>query len=668
MSSTPKPPPAPPIETDEAVQVDTSAVESDKPSVAIIKSGYLEKIKGGSLTTRWVKRYYVLTEDSLCRFDRQEGDVFMGVQKARYLLIDILSIALNETSDSMFHISMKGGHVSKLKAKSKAEATKWKGAIQSAVYRAQRQAKHNTPRVKKRQRRTISGDFQGLVFGHSAQVVASPFRLTVQLSDGQKSKGNSLVPSEEMCVGCVEHDNVFVVETDEGGIGRIPASRFEGIEKKDELMRIVYEEDEGDSLMKSLKEENSGTLNEDIYGRLLSCKLRFRWTNLTDGSKGARRRGYMKIAIPTLAMTICSVILAQEDVQFHGEYILWGTALACACAFVFVSDAIRDITLPEEQPVRVCYVSLVDDDGDLARRNAKKKKDLPAMFDAQSLLESISLDMNDEFNHADIPLNQETPQRWLNAEKDDPQLARRRWKFTEKWRADQGVDRILEIPHVNYEKIKPVFQNYYYSVDREGRCPLYIESPALLDIQNLQKAGLTIDDFIFHYIWITEYIWTEYMKGNEESRTLLLMDLEDVSMSTVRGKSMEIIKKMMKIFGTHYPERTEKAFICNGPWWFNSVYTVVKVIMNKNTVAKFNVFSSNKSKSLADALKEYVDEDKIPIKYGGTSAGSMLDAPVEKQMRAFAHAVVKKCGLQMAPCEWTPPNYVGYSEESLKSP
>ena len=146
------------------------------------------------------------------------------------------------------------------------------------------------------------------------------------------------------------------------------------------------------------------------------------------------------------------------------------------------------------------------------------------------------------------------------------------------------------------------------------------------------------------------------------------MDLEDVSMSTVRGKSMEIIKKMMKIFGTHYPERTEKAFICNGPWWFNSVYTVVKVIMNKNTVAKFNVFSSNKSKSLADALKEYVDEDKIPIKYGGTSAGSMLDAPVEKQMRAFAHAVVKKCGLQMAPCEWTPPNYVGYSEESLKSP
>ena len=195
MSSTPKPPPAP-IETDETVQEDTSAIESDKPSVAIIKSGYLEKIKGGTLNTKWVKRYYVLTEDSLCRFDRQEGDVFMGVQKARYLLTDILSIAANETSDSMFHISMRGGHVSKLKAKSKAEATKWKGAIQSAVYRAQRQAKHNTPRVKKRQRRTISGDFQGLVFGHSAQVVASPFRLTVQLSDGQKSKGGKKIPKE----------------------------------------------------------------------------------------------------------------------------------------------------------------------------------------------------------------------------------------------------------------------------------------------------------------------------------------------------------------------------------------------------------------------------------------------------------------------------------------
>jgi hypothetical protein len=632
--------------------------EEKKPSVNVIKSGYLEKKKGGFSMGGWVTRYFVLTEDSLCRFKREEGDVFCGLQKARHVLTEIDRVKLE---GSHLNVTVHGD-VMYLKAKNTAEATKWKGAINAAVARARRREQHSTPVVTKKKRRgTITGDFQGLVFGRSAAVVASPFRLTVQLSNGEKSKGNSLVPGEEMCVGMVEDDNVFVVETDEGGIGRIPAKVFATVDKADKLMNIKYEDNDGEDMSPEAQAQrvaDGRKPNEDVYGRLLSCKLKFRWRNLTEGTKGARKRGYLKLFVPSVAVVVCSFILQQDEATFRGVYVLWMTMIASAVGFVYASNAIDEIRKAEEEPLRVVYVSLIDDDGEIARRNAKKKKELPAMFDSAKLLSSMELDMHDEMLYADIPLSTPTPQRWLNAEKDDPAFARRRWRFTTKWREDYGVDRILEIPHVNFDRMKPIFQNCYFAIGKSGRCPLYIEMPAKLDISNLPKCDLTLDDFVFHYIWISEYIYEQKFNGSDDCRSLTLYDLEGVGISTVRGKTMDMVKKMMKIMGTHYPERTQRAFICNGPWWFNSVWSMIKAFADPVTVSKFLVFPKNTDKKFQAALQEVVDIDNIPKRFGGTDERRYLHSDLEVEMRDFARKVVKKNNMEMKKVIWAPDDFI----------
>ena len=75
---------------------DTAVAESDEETqyVNVIKSGYLEKKGGGLSMGGWVNRYFVLTEDSLCRFKREEGDVFCGLQKARHSLTDVTKVKL----------------------------------------------------------------------------------------------------------------------------------------------------------------------------------------------------------------------------------------------------------------------------------------------------------------------------------------------------------------------------------------------------------------------------------------------------------------------------------------------------------------------------------------------------------------------------------------------
>ncbi len=628
-------------------QLDDHTTETDKPTVSVIKTGMLEKPHG--YVGSWVARYYVLTEDALCRFHRKDDDDFFGKQIAKYMLTDVENIALKQDEKSIIHIDIIKHGKRILRAKSIAEATKWKGAITAAVNRAKMALKTHNPR-KHARRRTVTGDFSGLVFGRSATVLPSPFRLTVSMADGQSSKGNSLVPDEELCVGTVEKDHVFVVETEDGGSGRVPAKHFANKEKVEYVMEIAYDDEGNEAEIKTNNDDGT-----DSFGRLLECKLRFRWKNMTNGVKAGKFQGFVKIIVPSLAIGYCTQIL-REAGAFQGQVILMAILLVFGFGFIWASGAINDIFRKEEDPIRVCYVALLDDNGEISRRNAQKRKELPPIFDADKILESLHDDREDPENQARISVNIPTPQRWLNCEPGDPRLARVRWKFTSKWREEQCIDRILEIPHTKYERMKPIFQNFYFSVDKSGIHPVYIERPAQLEIGNLKKAGLSIGDFIFHYLWITEYIWEVKFQGDENAKTLQILDLKGLSISLVRGKTFEVIKKMIKLFGMHWPERSFKAFIVNAPFWFNSIWGIIRNFLNKRTVEKFRVFSSSTDSKFHKELLNYVDAENLPERYGGTNPCKLAESPLELEMKAYAHSVVKKNNMAMEEVTWRPSN------------
>ena len=625
--------------------LDDHTTETDKPTVSVIKTGILEKPHGAFGS--WVGRYYVLTEDALCRFHRKADDDFFGKQIAKYILTDVENVLLKQDDKRVIHVDVAKHGQRVLRAKTIAEATKWKGAITAAVNRAIMEQKTQNPNVMRR-RRTVTGDFSGLVFGRSAAVLPSPFRLTVSMSDGQSSKGNSLVPDEELCVGIVEESHVFVIETEDGGTGRVPARYFKDKSKVEYVMEISYDDDGNEAEIKTSNEDGT-----DSFGRLLECKLRFRWKNMTDGVQGAKFHGLLKIIVPSLAIAYATHILRQAS-AFQGNEILMAILLVFGFGFIWASGAIKDLFRKAEEPIRVCYVALLDDDGEIGRRNAQKRKELPPIFDADKILESLHDDREDPANQARISVNVPTPQRWLNCEPGDPRLARVRWKFTTKWREDQCIDRILEIPHTKYERMKPIFQNFYFSVDKSGLHPVYIERPAQLEIGNLKKAGLSIGDFIFHYLWITEYIWEIKFQGDQNAKTLQILDLKGLSITLVRGKTFEVIKKMIKLFGMHWPERSFKAFIVNAPFWFNGIWGVVKQFVNKRTVEKFRVFSSSSDSKFHKELLNYVDAENLPVQYGGSNPCKLDEAPLELEMKAYAHSVVQKHNMKMEEVAWRP--------------
>ena len=252
----------------------------------------------------------------------------------------------------------------------------------------------------------------------------------------------------------------------------------------------------------------------------------------------------------------------------------------------------------------------------------------PARWDYAKMCLAMEL-KNPEKNPENLyPFGEDmpTPQRWLNCEPKDEEKARWRWKLTTQFRKDHNFDRILEIPHTKFELIRPHFNCFYYHRAQNG-APVWIDCPAGSDLEVMEKLGVSEGDLIFHYIWITEFLW-KFISPGDLDRCLTIYNLEGLGVTTFKGKKKKVITRIMKLFGDHYPERTFKLYITNGPWWFNSmVWPVVKRLANKQTLDKIKNFSTPDKKFVA-AISNEVDLNLIPPQFGGTCEVDMRASPV----------------------------------------
>lgn len=75
----------------------------------------------------------------------------------------------------------------------------------------------------------------------------------------------------------------------------------------------------------------------------------------------------------------------------------------------------------------------------------------------------------------------------------------------------------------------------------------------------------------------------------------------------------------------HYPETLDRIFLIGAPSFFPTVWGWVKRWFDPITVSKIFILSAANTKS---TLLEYIDEDKIPIKYGGKLDFKFGDMPM----------------------------------------
>jgi hypothetical protein len=74
------------------------------------------------------------------------------------------------------------------------------------------------------------------------------------------------------------------------------------------------------------------------------------------------------------------------------------------------------------------------------------------------------------------------------------------------------------------------------------------------------------------------------------------------------------VQGSIKICGDHFPETMGATFIINAPWYFRTIWVIIRSFIDARTAKKVFV-SSNTSD-----LSKLIDPEMLPLEYGGSGA------------------------------------------------
>ena len=215
--------------------------------------------------------------------------------------------------------------------------------------------------------------------------------------------------------------------------------------------------------------------------------------------------------------------------------------------------------------------------------------------------------------------------RFLRARKFDLVKTMLMFKNFLKWREDKHVDDIRE--HFDFSEmllVKGQYPHSYHKTDKFGR-PIYIELISKVNLDKLFQVT-TEERMISYYIreyerlmkWRFPACSAVLKKPIEQSLTIL--DLENIGISNLVGKTKAIMQLATNIGQDYYPEMLGTIMLLNTSFFFNAVWAIIKVFIDEKTRKKIN-FLGYKYQA---KLLEYVDAENLPSTLGGACTCSHI--------------------------------------------
>jgi len=228
------------------------------------------------------------------------------------------------------------------------------------------------------------------------------------------------------------------------------------------------------------------------------------------------------------------------------------------------------------------------------------------------------------------PPPEELPERFLGAGKGDPEEGQRRYEQTLAWRKENDMDYILRKPRSNFEMIHDNYPHYYHLRGKNNE-PVWYEKPPKINLKEMRKHGVTVDELLDYYAMVTEFGW-QYLEPDDSSKSITVIDLDGIRMMDFMGDAVDFTRKASHFTGQHYPERAAYVLVINVPSWFKMIWSVVQSFVDEVTLKKIKILRGEEE--ILDAMKELIPLENIPPEYGGTSM-PLGESPEEKKLIEF---------------------------------
>eukprot|EP00761_Pharyngomonas_kirbyi_P012795 gb/GECH01012822.1/.p1 GENE.gb/GECH01012822.1/~~gb/GECH01012822.1/.p1 ORF type:complete len:288 (+),score=48.98 gb/GECH01012822.1/:1-864(+) len=195
--------------------------------------------------------------------------------------------------------------------------------------------------------------------------------------------------------------------------------------------------------------------------------------------------------------------------------------------------------------------------------------------------------------------------RFLRARKGSINNAAKMLEKTILWRREYQPARI-PVSDVKWQAKDG--KNYIRGRDRHGRPVIWMR--ARLDTPYAAEQKLKL--IVFQVEQATQIADRE----NSDGKIDFVADLRDMSYHTV--SEVSAAKQVVDVMQNHYPERLGYFLVVDAPWLFNTLWRIVKPLVDPETRQKVHFLKANHPEELWPQFSTFFDRDQVETEYGGT--------------------------------------------------
>ena len=206
------------------------------------------------------------------------------------------------------------------------------------------------------------------------------------------------------------------------------------------------------------------------------------------------------------------------------------------------------------------------------------------------------------------------PTRYLEMHHGDRDLAQHSLQRTLQWRHEESIDDLLIQPHRQFDLCKAVYPQYFLGRDPDHGHVLFLQRPALIDMQLSHRNGLTQDALLRHHVYLNEYLWQIVERHSPLATVTNLLDLTGLQWTILaRREILVMVQRFVGLMDQHYPQRGYKTLVLNAPPWVQALYQVCSPMMREGTKAKIEIHVVGPRQDAA--LRQYLShsaQDGLP--------------------------------------------------------
>lgn len=267
------------------------------------------------------------------------------------------------------------------------------------------------------------------------------------------------------------------------------------------------------------------------------------------------------------------------------------------------------------------------DDTDAFDSEEEKTMMMRCVKELRSRIEKRTRVDEKEERYARRNMNDQALWRFVLAHNMDVDAAENMFVTAMKWRAQIDMDRLMASFDAADRGVvaadddadatlaalgRRIFYGWQMGVTKDG-APLLIERLGKADLSGIASNDVAMKAAVRAYAVYLEKSWSFLAAKGEKERGMIVVDLDGISMSMLWNIS--VLKTIIHAGPLFYPEITKRVFIIRTPYFFTSLWSLVKPFIPSRTQDKIRILGHDFQDELDKVTRGGIDA--LPSFLGG---------------------------------------------------